>query len=63
MATVEAQDIRPGMVLGDGFVVESVYMAIGSIPRSHFAKGKAYGVIPGTAYLGPVGHKLTVRSK
>lgn len=62
MKTKEAQSIRTGDVLGDGFVVESVFMSIGSIPHVYFAKGKAYGVVPGTQYLGPFGYKLSVKT-
>ena len=61
MATKEAQEIRTGMVLGDGFVVDSVYMALGSIPRSYFAKGRSCGVVKSSRYLGPFGYKTTVR--
>ncbi len=66
MASKEAQEIRAGMVLGDGFVVDSVYMAIGSIPRTYFAKGSPYGIKVkklSSRYLGPFGHKITVREK
>lgn len=62
MVTKEAQEIRTGMVLGDGFVVDSVYMAIGSAPRSYFATGRLYGIVPDKRYLGPFGHKLTVKA-
>lgn len=62
MKTKEAQSIVVGDILGDGFVIDSVYMAIGSAPRTYFATGRAYGFIPNKAkYLGPFGHKLSVR--
>lgn len=64
MKTKEAQEIRHGMVLGDGFLVDSVYMAIGSAPRCHFALGYPYGIKTmklSIRYLGPFGHKLSVK--
>lgn len=61
--TKEAQEIKHGDTLADGFVVESVYMAIGSAPRSYFATGWRYGVRLRLSrqYLGKFGHKLTVK--
>lgn len=61
MKTKEAQEIRTGDVLGDGFVVESVYMSIGSAPRSYFATGRRYGFVPSKQYLGSFGYKLSVK--
>jgi hypothetical protein len=61
MKSKEAQEIKAGMTLADGFVVESVYMAIGSAPRSYFATGLRYGCVPSKQYLGKFGHKLNVK--
>lgn len=61
MQTKEAQEIRAGMVLADGFVVESVYMPIGSKPGTYFATGLRYGCVPSKQALGKFGHKLNIK--
>lgn len=59
----EAHEIKHGMTLGDGFVVESVYMALGSVPRHYFATGWAYGVrlTLSKRHLGVWSSKVTVK--
>ena len=56
MKTKESQEIRTDDVLGDGFVVDSVYMAIGGIPRGPKAwrtfTPKAHAENPSLEYNG-----------
>jgi len=63
MRTKEAQEIWHGDVLGDGFVVESIYMPLGSAPHVYFAMGYPYGIRTRLCkqHLGRFGRKLTVK--
>jgi len=62
MKTKEAQEIKSGDVLGDGFVVDGVYMTMGAKPRHYWATGLRWGFSPSRQHLGTFGHKLTVKS-